>query len=170
VDREIYLSALDRLPQTICHFDVFCRNLFARKTAAGEDQTVMIDWAYVGRGPIGADLNPLVLMGISLGGVEMDKMRDLEEIVFEGYLEGLREAGWQGDPQQVRLGYIVASVRYLFPEIGRWMAFILDESLHAAAEKRIGYPLGDVFDSFALMRRLLFSKLKDAHDLMDVLS
>jgi hypothetical protein len=33
------------LPDTICHFDVFHRNLFARKTADGDDKTVMIDWA-----------------------------------------------------------------------------------------------------------------------------
>jgi hypothetical protein len=168
-ERERFLDALDRLPQTICHFDVFRRNLFARKTAAGDEQTVVIDWAFVGRGPIGADLNPLVWMGIALGGVGMGKLHDLEEIVFEGYLEGLREAGWQADPQQVRLGYTAASVRYLFPELGRWLAFILDESLHAAAEQEIGYPMGDVFDTFALMRRLLFSKLDEARDLMSIL-
>ena len=105
--------------------------------ADGDDQTVVIDWAFVGRGPVGADLNPLVWMGIALGGVELDKAQALEEIVLEGYLEGLREAGWQGDPRQVRLGYTAASVRYLFPEIGRWLALILDESLHAAAAQSV---------------------------------
>jgi hypothetical protein len=79
-ERERYLEALDRLPQTPCHFDIFPRNLFARKTANGDDQTVVIDWAFVGRGPIGADLNPLVWMSIALGGVELDKAQHLEEI------------------------------------------------------------------------------------------
>ncbi len=96
-------------------------------------------------------------MSIALAGVELDKLQELEEIVFEGYLEGLREVGWQGDPQQVRLGYTAASVRYLFAEIGRWLALILDESLHAAAEQIFGLPIGETFDSVARMRRPLFT-------------
>jgi hypothetical protein len=168
-ERELYLDALDRLPQTICHFDVFSRNLFARKTADGDDQTVVIDWAFVGRGPIGADLNPLVWMSIALGGVELNKAQDLEEIALEGYLEGLREAGWQGDPQQVRLGYTAASARYLFPELGRWLALILDESLHAGLEQSVGMPIGQIFDSVALMRPSLFDQLDKARELMDIL-
>jgi hypothetical protein len=169
-ERELYLDALDRLPQTRCHFDIFRRNLFARKTSDGDDQTVVIDWAFVGRGPIGADLNPLVWMSIALAGVEMDKSQELAEIVFEGYLEGLRDAGWQGDPQQVRLGYTAAGARYLFPELGRWLALILDESVRAEAEQRIGLPAGEAFDSVARMRRLLFGKLDEARDLMGILS
>jgi hypothetical protein len=168
-ERALYSDALNRLPQTICHFDAFRRNLFARKTADGDDQTVAIDWAFVGRGAIGADLNPLVWMSIALGGVELDKSQELEEIVFEGYLEGLREVGWQGDPQQVRLGYLAASVRYAFPEVGRWLALILDESLHAAEEQMLCFPIGQAFDSVARMRRPLFSMLDEARELMDIL-
>jgi hypothetical protein len=168
-ERELYLDALDRLPQTICHFDIFRRNLFARKMVNGDDETVVIDWAFVGRGPIGADLNPLVWMSIALGGVEMEKSPDLEQRVFEGYLEGLREGGWKGDPRQARLGYKAASVRYQFPEIGRWLALILDESLHAEMEQTTGLPFGETCDSVAEMRRLLFRELDEARELMDVL-
>ena len=169
-ERELYLDALDRLPQTLCHFDIFCRNLFARVTTDGDDQTVVIDWTCVGRGPIGADLNPLVWASIALGGVGLEKMQELEEIVFAGYLEGLREAGWHGDPRGVRLGYTAAGVRYLFPELGRWLAIILDESLHAAVEQMAGPPIGEVIDSFARMRRLLFSKLEEARELKGILT
>jgi hypothetical protein len=168
-ERGLYFDALDRLPQTICHLDLFRLNLFAGKTADGDDQTVAIDWAFVGRGPIGADLNPLVWMSIALAGVEVDKMQELEEIVLAGYLDGLREAGWQGDPREVRLGYAAATVRYTFPEIGRWLALILNESLHAAEEQILGRPMGEVFDSVAGMRRPLFNKLDEARDLIGVL-
>ena len=168
-ERGLYLDALDRLPQTICHLDIFGRNLFARKTADGDDQTVVIDWAFVGRGPIGADLNPLVWFTIATEGFGLDKMQELEEIAFEGYLKGLREVGWQGDPQRVRLGYLAASVRYACPEVGRWLALILDESLHAAAEQMFGLPIGDVFDLVARNRRPLFGMLDEAHELMDIL-
>ena len=168
-ERELYFDALERLPQTICHFDVFRRNLFARKTVDGEDQTVVIDWAFVGRGPIGADLNPLVWMSIALAGVGLDNLHELEQIVFEGYLEGLCEAGWSGDPQQVQLGCTAASVRYLFPELWRWLGLILDERLRAEEEQRIGLPIGATFDSVARMRRLLYGQLDEARDLMGIL-
>ena len=169
-ERGLYLDALDRLPQTICHLDIFGRNLFARKTADGDDQTVVIDWAFVGRGPIGADLHPLVWFTIATEGFGLDKMQELEEIAFEGYLKGLREVGWQGDPQQVRLGYTAASARYLFPEIGRWLALILDESLHAGLEQSVGSPIGQIFDSIALMRPSLFGQLDEARTLMGILN
>ena len=164
-ERGLYLDTLDRLPQTICHFDIFPRNLFARKAADGDNQTVVIDWAFVGRGPIGADLTPLVWMSIALDGVGLESAQDLEEIVLEGYLRGLREVGWQGDPQQVRLGYTAATVRYLFGEVGRWLALILDESLHAAAEEQYGLSMGEAFDTIARMRRPLSRKLVEARDL-----
>jgi hypothetical protein len=168
-ERERYLAALDRLPQTICHLDAFCRNLFARKTKDGEDQTVAIDWAFVGHGPVGAELSPLILMSIALGGVGLDKLQELEQIAFDGYLEGLRQAGWRGNPRQVRLGYTAASVRYLFPEIERWLAIILDESLHAGLEQAAGISVGQACDFMAAMRLIYFDYLDEARSLMDIL-
>jgi hypothetical protein len=55
-----WLDALDRLPQTLCHNAVFRRNLFARQAADGQPETVAIDWAFVGTGAVGQDLDPLV--------------------------------------------------------------------------------------------------------------
>jgi hypothetical protein len=167
-ERELYLGALDRLPRTICHFDLFSRNLFARKTADGDDQTVVIDWAYVGPGPIGADANPLVWF-TAVAEFAMDKMQELEEIVLEGYLQGLREVGWQGDPRQVRLGYLAAGVHYVICEIDRWLELILDESLHAEAEQTYGMPIGELFDYVAAQRPLFMRKLGEARELMGIL-
>ncbi len=168
-ERELYLDALDRLPQTICHFDVFRRNLFARRKADGDDQTVVIDWAFVGRGPIGADLSPLVVASIAFYEVGLDKVQELDKIVFDGYLEGLRDVGWQGDPRQARMGYLLANLRYSFAEIGRWLALILDESLRARAERAFGRPLGEVLDYIAQVRRPLRKLLDKARELMDIL-
>jgi hypothetical protein len=168
-ERERYLTALDRLPQTLCHFDIFPRNLFARKTANGNDQTVAIDWAFVGRGPIGADLNPLVWISVGLSGVGLDKAQELEEIVFDGYLEGLHEAGWKVDPQQVRLGYTAASLRFQFGEVWRWLAWITDENLRAEAEQAWGMPMGQVFDLIAVMRPSFLGLLDEAQELINIL-
>jgi hypothetical protein len=167
--RGLFFDALDRLPQTICHFDVFRRNLFARKTVDGDDETVLIDWAFVGRGAIGAELNALVCISIALSGAGLDKLQEFEKIAFEGYLEGLHEVGWRGDPQQVRLGYTAASVRYLLAEIGRWVELILDESLHPRAEQAFGMPIGAIFDTAAQHSSIFFDYLDEARGLMDIL-
>ena len=148
-ERELYLDALDRLPQTICHYDVFRRNLFARRTAGGDDQTVVLDWAFVGRGPVGADIHPLVFASTSFFEVDLDNAQELEEIVFEGYLAGLRDSGWQGDPRLVRLGYAAANIRYTFAEIGRWQAIMYDDDLIAMIERAGGRPIGEVLDGIA---------------------
>jgi hypothetical protein len=163
--RALYFEILDRLPQTICHLDVFRRNLFARETADGDDQTVLIDWAFVGRSPIGVELCPLVLMSAAMGGVGLEKLYVLEHVVFEGYLEGLRDAGWKGDPRQIRLGYTASSIRYLFPEIGRWLALILDERLHADFERSAGLSMEQAWNNMASMRLLYFDYLDEARTL-----
>jgi hypothetical protein len=167
-ERDVFLDVLDRLPQTVCHLDLFRRNLFARKTADGDHQTVAVDWAFAGRGAIGEDLVPLVQASVAFYEVELDKAQALEEIVFEGYLKGLRDAGWRGDPRQVRLGYTAASLRYKFADIWRGLAISLDESLHPIIDQALGRPIGEVFDYWARVSRLFDSLTDEARELMNV--
>ncbi len=168
--RAYYFDILDHLPQTICHLDAFHRNMFARKTVDGDDQTVLIDWAFVGRAPIGVELSPLVLMGVAMCGIPFDRLHELEQIVIDGYLGGLREAGWQGDPRLVRLGYTAATVRYLFPEIERWLALMLDESLHAGLEQSAGVSMEQACGIMASMRLLYFDYLDETRNLVEILN
>ena len=149
-DRGLYLDALDRLPQTLCHMDLFRRNLFARRTPGGDEQTVAIDWAYAGSGALGEELVPLIVGGLTFFEVGLDKAQALEEIAFEGYLQGLRDAGWRGDPRQVRLGYAAAaSLRYKFNDLGRWLAVILDENMHSIFLDISGRPVEEVMERMA---------------------
>jgi len=106
--RDYFLQALDCLPQTICHFDAFRRNLFTRRGLDGQDQTVAIDWAFTGIGPIGAELVALVWVSLVFQEADFAMAHELDQIVFEGYIAGLRDSGWRGDPKQVRLGYTAA--------------------------------------------------------------
>ena len=169
-ERGIYLDALDRLPQTLCHLDIFRRNLFSRRTAVGDRQTVAIDWAFAGRGALGEELAPLVLGSVMFFEVGVDQAQALEEIAFEGYLDGLHDAGWQGDPRQVRLGYAAAaSLRYKFNDVGRWMALVLDESLHPMVLQMWGMPIEEVIDRIA-QTESSFDRLADkARELIDAL-
>jgi hypothetical protein len=168
-ERNLYLDALDRLPQTLCHLDLFRRNLFARKTVDGDDQTVVIDWSYTGRGAIGEELAPLVLAGAAFNEVDLAQAQALEGIVLDGYLEGLHQAGWRGDPRQVRLGYTAASLRYRFAELGNAMSLILDESRHFWAERVFGRPIEEAQDHWAQVGNLVDGLTDEARELMDIL-
>ncbi|MCW3094606.1 MAG: hypothetical protein JWL77_224, partial [Chthonomonadaceae bacterium] len=50
-ERFVWMDLLDRLPQTLCHFDTWRPNLLAGIDHNGQDQTVALDWQCVGLGP-----------------------------------------------------------------------------------------------------------------------
>jgi hypothetical protein len=130
--RERYLSAIEELPQTFCHHDAICPNLFARQHANGTEQTVAIDWAFAGMGVVGEDLGQLV-HGSLFYRSEMAADADrLDRLAFEQYLSGLRSAGFNYDPRLVRLGYVASSaVRW-----GFWGMFWLYQALEETKTTR----------------------------------
>jgi len=148
--REIDFKIMDQLPQTICHFDLFRRNLFLSNDPHAPKHTIAIDWAFVGTGCIGADISPLVAATLGFFEVGLDKTRELDQIVFNGYMDGLHQAGWHGDVHQARLGYLCANIRYAFPEIGAWFAAIFDDNIQYMIEQAFGHPLGEMFDYIAM--------------------
>lgn len=150
--REAYFNVMDQLPQTICHYDFFRRNLFLFENGDIQDRTVAIDWAFIGSGCVGADISPLVIASLAFFEVPLDKVQDLDQIVFNGYLEGLNQTDWHGDPRQIRLGYLIANLRYTFSEIGGWISGVFDENVRIMIEQAFGYPLGDIFDYHAILR------------------
>lgn len=102
------LATLDQLPRTFCQLDAYRPNLFLRRGAKGADQTVAIDWVFAGIGAIGEEIANLLAASLIWFEYDAAAARSLDEAVFAGYLDGLREAGWQGDPRLVRLGYTAA--------------------------------------------------------------
>ena len=71
---------------TLCHQDLYPPNLFARRGAHGHDQTVLIDWSYVGLGSAGQDIGNLVPASVWMGYVPADALAALEQLVWDGYL------------------------------------------------------------------------------------
>jgi Phosphotransferase enzyme family len=106
--RERLYQALDQLPQTLCHNDVFPRNLFGGG-AGHPDHSVAIDWAFCGPAPVGQELTALV--GASQAFLESrpERWDDLERDCLDGYAEGLRQAGWHKS-DEILLGYLLSSV------------------------------------------------------------
>lgn len=141
-ERERLLDALDQLPQTLCHWDAWRPNLFARTTVGGEEETVAVDWAFVGSGPIGTEVGQLVAMALVRGEMPPVATIDLTTQALDGYLEGLSEAGWRGDPGSVRFGAAaLIALRWglMLPHI---LAMAVDDSRHAWVEQTFGQPVG----------------------------
>ena len=106
-EAEDFIDRLDRLPQTLCHGDIYPTNLKSRGRA-GHEQTVALDWALAQVGPIGYDLGGLTF-GAYLNLPELS-LPEVDSALFEAYVAGLRDSGCTVEDQQVRFGYAASAV------------------------------------------------------------
>ena len=100
----------------------FRLNLFSRPaTIADEDPaTVAIDWALCGIGPLGADLKVLVMHSVGFFAVDVRHIAELDRLSFDGYIQGLRDTGWDGNIRHIRYSYtmmVAMTIARLFPLI-----------------------------------------------------
>jgi hypothetical protein len=163
-DREPLLAALDQLPQTLCHKDAYRRNMFAPSDALGQ-QLVLIDWAYVGRGEIGLDIADLFGASYSTFDVESTDLATFDATIFDSYVAGLREAGWQGDRQLARFGF-VASVALKYGGLLFWLNDLADEQRRAAREADSGQRIDAFVQHQAGLVTYLLDRANEAHDLL----
>lgn len=164
-----WLDFIERQPQTLSHLDVFRRNAFARRDPQGDLQTVLIDWAFVGSASPGEDIASLVAGSVNFMEIDSAQTHALDHIVFEGYLEGLRLAGWQGDPRLVRFAYAIASVlKYSVGIYG--VAFMLaNDSQQPILEQMFGHPLEELVNVWGSTLRFLTGLADEARDLVSKL-
>jgi len=158
-ERDTFLAALDRLPQTFCHRDAWRGNLFMR-TVNGLDELVAIDWAFTGCGALGEELAPLVLASAFFED-ELAGVRELDEDAFVGYMEGLRIAGWEGEEWMVRLGYAAASgLRY-----GPGVTSVIRDLVNGVVQD--GMPADEgLCDRLAGLLRLALDRADEARNLI----
>jgi hypothetical protein len=146
-DREQWLTALDRLPHTLCHQDAFRRNLVARDRPGGEAETVALDWAFVGISPVGSELAALIQASVAFLEVAPTDTGELEQMCVDAYVAGLADAGWAGDPALVRLGYALSSLlRYPLGCVRLVLPALLDPRLHPGIEQTLGRPFEEIVD------------------------
>ena len=129
--RQELLDALDRLPQVLSYNDAFRRNLFLKS-----ERLLAVDWAFLGRGPVGAELAPLVTASVAFLGVARDCWRDLEQTAVEAHLRGLEEAVWRGAPDQPRFGFAASSALRYGPGCVR---LVLPALLDETAQTDLGF-------------------------------
>ncbi len=144
--RHEILDALDRLPQTFSHQDIFCRNLFSVPTPTGRQLTA-IDWSFAGSAAPGAELVALINMGMGAGPIPFSEREHLTALAMDGYMQGLEDAGWHGNPDLVRYAYCVGTA-YRTP-IATMIGGSLDMYLSGAMVPMIEQMLGMSIEQFA---------------------
>jgi hypothetical protein len=162
-ERAPLLDALERLPHTLCHKDAWRRNMFAGTSDA--DRLVMIDWAYVGRGELGLDAGDLFAASYSLFGVEPCEPHELDRVVFESYLDGLHDAGWQGDWRAARFGY-AASAALKYGCLVFWLRDAGDLRGHAAWERLAGCSMAEYIENEGRLVTYLLDLADEARSLI----
>ena len=167
-ERHVNYGALDSLPKTICHHDAGHRNLFADQTEAGTERTLLIDWELVGYGAIGEELANLFAPAIINFEIGPDKAEALASAIVDGYIEGLRAIGWQGDTRLVRLGFAISAIfRWAFAAAGWPVAIVTDKSGQAERQtlEQWGRPMDQVYLQWAGLTYYLLNLADEADEL-----
>jgi len=107
--------------------------------------------------------------GLLFFDVDLTQAEELDDLAFEGYLEGLRDAGWRGDPRQVRLGYTASSLRYSLGTAADMLPVMIDENYHARIQQTLGCSVEECCDRWAHLWRYLDGLISETRELMDIL-
>ena len=169
-ERLVWIDFLDRMPTTLCHFDIWRPNLFSGADKEGEARTVALDWQCVGLGPAG-EVGNLLLTALMTLEVEASEAKSLDNAVWESYLQGLQEAGWKGDPRHARFCYTAyPALRWglVFPML-MILPYVLDETKRAEAEAKHGHSLDQLLHRWAGALYFLLDLADEARELANAL-
>jgi len=109
----------------------------------------------------------LTVIAIAFFDVELAPAQALDEIVFAGYLAGLDDVGWRGDPRQVRLAYTAAAIRYVLGTLDPVLEIFLNEEQHPRMVQALGWPMAAIADHLGVVYAWLFAQLAEARRLQE---
>jgi hypothetical protein len=163
-EQETFLGALARLPRTFCHYDAGRHNLLPRP--GGEhDCTVAVDWEYAAIAAVGEEAGLLVSTPPPLDATSPADLLSLYERVLDGYLDGLADAGWSGDPRVVRLGFTAgAALRMVFRMTT--LRAVLEPARREREEQRWGRPIAELLPARAALTYALLDLADEARALI----
>jgi hypothetical protein len=93
----------------------------------------------------------------------------LERAVFDGYVEGLRETGWRGDPRMARFGYCAASVRRYISYTPHVLSILTEESQRVHWAESLRCSPEEVVNHLATFYRFVLVLGQEALELLDEL-
>ncbi len=108
VHRDALLDLVATLPRARCHLDFWVSNVIQRPTG----ELALFDWSFLGDGALGEDIGNYIPDAVFDLFWPAERLPELAETCIANYLDGLHEAGWRGDPDQVRLAVMASGVKY----------------------------------------------------------
>jgi hypothetical protein len=166
--QDYFLGALESLPRTFCHLDAFRGNLLTRISPDGQEETVAVDWSFSGYGVVGQDLYAMAVAPVFFNDADPERLDEVDAVAFEGYLAGLRDAGWFGDPGLARLGYAVAAA-LRWGTVPYWLMAI-DDHLAAVLERASGHSLEENLERTARVTRFVLDLGDEARERVDAMA
>jgi hypothetical protein len=95
--RDQVLAAVEAVPRTLCHLDVWPTNLID-----DGGTSVLLDWSFTGEGALGEDAANLIVDSVTDGLMDAALLPEIAAAVTDGYIAGLADGGWAGPPDSVR--------------------------------------------------------------------
>jgi hypothetical protein len=122
-ERETFFEVFEALPQVVSHRDPQRRNMFIQQGPDGQDELVLVDWAFYGWGPVGGEAGMLGPVSALVMAYPPRDVAATSEAAYAGYVEGLRDAGWKGDLEQVRLAFLLGAALWNGGSFAGWVAW-----------------------------------------------
>ena len=91
----------------------FRRNLIAATDQSHQDITFAVDWAVLGTGVIGEEIATTFSVTLQFLDCDAQDAAQLDKFIYEGYLAGLRDAGWSGKSELVRFGFTATAALFM---------------------------------------------------------
>lgn len=151
-----FLAALDAMPRTLAHLDLHPANLFD-----ADGGTAVVDWAFVGIGALGEDPGNLVPDAALDFHVPPHQLDRLHATVLDGYAAGLRDAGWDGSTEQVRLS-MAATMAAKYAWIGPAILRATSEGRPLLNRR----PVAEALAAWAPTVHFLLARAREAADLV----
>lgn len=107
------LEILELLPRVFAHQDVHWDNIFIEQLN-GSDSLIAIDWQFASISGVGEELGRMFGYALLKKKIPINKVAEYKEELFLNYMQGLRDAGWDGNSKLVRFGFTAsASLRFI---------------------------------------------------------
>jgi hypothetical protein len=131
VHRDALLDLVASLPRAHCHLDFWVSNVIQKPTG----ELALFDWSFFGDGALGEDIGNYIPDAVFDLFWPAERLPELADTCIANYLDGLAEAGWQGNPDDVRLAVMASGVKYA------WLLPLLlgraSESTHNAYHREV---------------------------------
>jgi hypothetical protein len=148
-DFQTLTGASAGLPRSVAHNDCHARNLFPDIDRNGHEVTYAIDWAAVGLAPVGVDGGSVTGASLTWGRDEAVFVGGAEKELFEAYMTGLTDSGWEGERSDVRLAYLSTVAFYVIAIALRGPLIGIESERRAWALARAGVPADEALDEAA---------------------